>query len=405
MDHSETTPHSLEAASLTALVREWRLVAALWLTVWLLSYAGLRQVWPLTTQWLALSGIVLATGLWILRRHLPRNRAADGAPLRPRLGPGNHLTLFRGLCVGLIAGFIFGPWPAGGLGWAIALAYTAADIADYFDGFVARRSHHVTQLGGVLDIEFDALGVLVVTLLAISFGQLPWWYISLGLARYLFVFGIWWRQRRELPVHDLTPSIHRRLIAGLQMGFMSVVLWPVVPAAMTQLAGSIFFAASAASFGRDWLIVSGAIDPASAGYRNVQQTAVRWLTRWLPLVWRLAAVAGLGSMLMAAEPTLQPATWQGLLASWPIPAPGFWATLLALLTIGGLLGMALGAAGRSAGIMLYLPIGFDIATRGLLWDNGAALVGVTFIILFGTGPLSMWRPEERLVGRPLGGNE
>ncbi len=404
MEHSETTPHSLEAASLTALVREWRLVAALWLVVWLAGYAGLRLIWPLATQWLVLSGVTLAAGLWILRRHLPQNRAAADSPLLPRLGPGNHLTLFRGLCVGLIAGFIFGPWPLGALGWAIALAYTAADIADYLDGFVARRSHHVTRLGGVLDIEFDALGVLVVTLLAISFGQLPWWYISLGLARYLFVFGIWWRQRRELPVHDLTPSVHRRLIAGLQMGFMSVVLWPVVPAAMTQLAGSIFFAASAASFGRDWLVVSGAIDPASPGYRQVQQAAVRWLTDRLPLLWRLAAVVGLGSMLLAAQPTLQPAAWQRLLASWPIPAPSFWATLLALLAITGLLSLALGVAGRAAGIVLYLPIGFDIATRGLLWDNGAALVGVTFIILFGTGPLSIWRPEEGVVGRPVGAN-
>lgn len=402
MDQTERSPRPLEATALAALVREWRWVAALWLVIWLAGYAGLRPVWPQATQWLALSGVTLAAGLAILHRHLPQNRAAAGSPLLPRLGPGNHLTLFRGLCVGLIAGFIFGPWPLGALGWAIALTYTAADIADYLDGFVARRSGYVTQLGGVLDIEFDALGVLVVTALAISFGQLPWWYLSLGLARYLFVFGIWWRQRRGLPVHDLTPSIHRRLIAGLQMGFMSVVLWPVVPAAMTQLAGSVFFAASAASFIRDWLVVSGAIDPASTRYRHAQQTAVRWLTERLPLLWRLAVVAGLGSILAAAQPTFQPATWQALLESWPIPAPGFWAALLAGLTLAGLFAMMFGTAGRVAGIVLYLPLGFDIATRGLLWDNGAALVGVTMIVLFGTGPLSLWRPEERVIGRPPG---
>lgn len=404
MDRIELSRSPLEATALASLVREWRLVVAIWLAVWLATYVGLRQFWPLATQWLALSGVTLAVALWILRRHLPENRAADGTPLLPHLGPGNHLTLFRGLCVGLIAGFVFGPWPLGMLGWAIALAYTAADIADYFDGLVARRSHQVTRLGGVLDIEFDALGVLVVTLLAASFGQLPWWYVSLGLARYLFVFGIWWRQRRGLPVYDLTPSIHRRLVAGLQMGFMSVVLWPVVPAAMTQLAGSIFFAASAASFGRDWLVVSGAIDPQSPIYRQVQQAAVRWLTRWLPLVWRPMVVIGLSSILLAAQPTFQPATWRGLLASWPIPAPDLWATLLVLILIAGLVCVGLGVVGRTASILLYLPIGFDIATRNLLLDNGAALVGVTFIILFGTGPLSLWRLEDHIINRPLGVN-
>lgn len=404
MDQTDLSPRPLEATALAALVREWRWVAALWLVVWLTGYAGLRVLWPLAMQWLALSGVTLAVALWITRRHLPQNRADDGAPLLPRLGPGNHLTLFRGLCVGLIAGFIFGPWPLGALGWAIALTYTVADIADYLDGFVARRSRHVTQLGGVLDIEFDALGVLVVTALAISFGQLPWWYLSLGLARYLFVFGIWWRQRRGLPVHDLTPSVHRRLIAGLQMGFMSVVLWPVVPSAMTQLAGSVFFAASAASFIRDWLVVSGAINPASARYRAGQQTAVRWLTERLPLVWRLLTSVGLGSILLAASPTLRPATWQGLLETWPVPAPGLWATILALLAVAGLVCIAFGVAGRTAGIVLYLPLGFDIATRGLLWDNGMALVGVTLIVLFGTGPFSLWRPESRLIGRRTEGH-
>lgn len=405
MYHDGAALNVADHDSLTSLRREWGIVAGVWLVAWLASYLLLRQVWPLSLRWLVISGAFLIFGLWILRRHLPQNRPAENAALLPTLGPGNHLTLFRGLCVGLIAGFIASPWPAGALGWVIALTYTAADIADYFDGYLARRRGHVTRLGGLLDIEYDALGVLVVTLLAISFGQLPWWYIALGMARYLFLFGIRWREKAGLTVHDLSPSVHRRIIAGLQMAFMSVVLWPIVPPEGAYLVGALFFAASAASFIRDWMVVSGAIDPSSPAYRRLQTTAVRWLTIWLPPLWRAAAVAAMIFVLRQAAPLLQPLAWRDLLVSWSMPAPGLFTVVLALLAITGTAAVAVGLAGRLASILLYLPVGFDIVTLGLLWNNGMAAVAITLVLLFGTGPYSLWRPEDRIFQRPLGSED
>ena len=40
--------------------------------------------------------------------------------------------------------------------------YTITDVADFFDGYVARRADHVTELGSVLDMEFDGLGTMIV---------------------------------------------------------------------------------------------------------------------------------------------------------------------------------------------------------------------------------------------------
>lgn len=387
---------------LRALQREWLLVAAVWATTWLAAYALLRPVWPDAGRWLILSGVLLGYGLWLLWRYLDTNHPPDSAEVLPSLGPGNALTLVRGLCMGLIGGFLFGPWPMGALAWIIVGLYTLADIADYFDGYLARRSNHVTALGSRLDMEFDGLGTIVVILLAISFGQLPWWYLIIGLARYLFVFALWVRRRRGLPVHELTPSVHRRVFAGFQMGFLSVVLWPIVPATMTTIAGVIFAAATGAGFLRDWLVASGRIDPDRAAYQHAQAIIYRFFAVWLPPALRLGLVLSMVSVMRTASPLLQPAAWEGLLASWHLPAAGTLATVLAIIAAAGTALVGLGVLGRAVSIIMALPIGFDIATRGLQWDNGLALVAISGIMLLGTGPLSLWRPEDHRLQRRLG---
>lgn len=370
--------------------------------VWLLFYAWLRLVWPAGDRWLALSGVVLAYALWILWRNLSANHRYDETKLLPTLGPGNGLTLVRGLCIGLLAGFLFGPWPPGALAWVIVLLYTLTDIADYFDGYLARRANHVTPLGGVLDMEFDGLGTLIVILLAVSFGQLPWWYLGLGLARYLFVFGIWLRRRLGRPIYDMAHSNHRRVFAGLQMGFLSVVLWPILPRPMAVISGSLFAAATGLGFLRDWLVVSGVIDPATPRYLQAQRFLYRTFAITLPPLWRSALLVATISMFSAAVPIITPAAWHALITSWGVPAPAFFASLIALIGLVGTPLVCLGIWPRAVSVALTLPIGFDIATRGLRWDNGLALVSVVFIQLFGPGPYALWPVEERFIFRRLG---
>jgi CDP-diacylglycerol--glycerol-3-phosphate 3-phosphatidyltransferase len=384
------------------LQRTYLLIAALWLAVWLAFYAWLRGVWPGGERWLLLSGLVLGYELWLLWRNLPANHRPGESALLPSLGAGNALSLLRGLCIGLLAGFLFGPWPPGAPAWVIVLLYTVTDVADFFDGYLARRADHVTELGGVLDMEFDGLGTLVVILLAVSFGQLPPWYLLLGLARYFFIAGLWLRRRLGRPIADLPPSAHRRVFAGLQMGFLSVVLWPIVPRPMATVAGTLFAAATGLGFLRDWLVVNGALDPTAPGYSRVQSALYRLFAIRLPPLWRLLLVVALAAVLRAAWP-LPPAAWRELLAGWGVPAAGAVAGLAAALAAGGGALVGLGVLPRLLAVALAVPIGFDIAARGLRWDNGLALAATVFIQLLGPGRFALWPVEERFMFRRLGG--
>lgn len=387
---------------LASLHRQWAAIAGIWAAAWLGFYILLRPVWPLSGRWLILSGLMLAYELWIVRRNLPGNHRYHETELLPSIGPGNGLTLVRGLCIGLMAGFLFGPWPPGAIAWVIVLLYTITDVADYFDGYLARRANHVTPLGGALDMEFDGLGTLVVILLAVSFGQLPWWYLGLGLARYMFVFGLWLRRRLRRPIHEIGPSAHRRVFAGFQMGFLSVVLWPILPRSMAVISGSLFAAATGLGFLRDWLVVSGRLDPTHPTYLRIQSRLYRLFAVILPPMWRFALVVAVLSIMLGVSPSFQPTSWRDLIASWGVSGAAFFASAIAFIAVIGAPLVGLGILGRILSVALTLPIGFDIATRGLQWDNGLALVSVVFIQLLGPGPFALWPLEERFIFRRLG---
>ncbi|MGB5061590.1 MAG: CDP-alcohol phosphatidyltransferase family protein, partial [Candidatus Promineifilaceae bacterium] len=185
------------------LQRQGRTAVFLSIGLWLVAGVGLWLVWPeYAPRWALLSGLMLAYVLALFWRNLPANHRQGETAVLPTLGLGNSLTLYRGLATALLTGFILSPWPGGFLAWIPAILYMTADIADYLDGYAARVAHHATRLGEILDMEYDGLSVLIVTLLAVWFGQLPLWYLPLGLARYLFVFGLWLRARRGLPIYD-----------------------------------------------------------------------------------------------------------------------------------------------------------------------------------------------------------
>ncbi|WP_245998535.1 CDP-alcohol phosphatidyltransferase family protein [Halalkalicoccus subterraneus] len=243
--------------TLRRLRARWFVVAALAAVATALSFAGLRLLLAdgLARRWLALVGPVLAYELALLWRFLPRNR--NGGRLLASLGPGTALTITRGVLVAFLAGFLLLPQPTESLVWLPAALYGGAALVDYVDGTLARLTDHVTTLGARLDTEFDALGILIAPLLAVLYGQLPLWYLSISAARYLFVLGRWLRRRRGRPVFALPPRRSRRLLAGVQMAFLTLVLSPAATPPVTS-AGAVFVAGPfIAGFVRDWLYVSG----------------------------------------------------------------------------------------------------------------------------------------------------
>ncbi|MDL5363936.1 CDP-alcohol phosphatidyltransferase family protein [Halalkalicoccus sp. NIPERK01] len=243
--------------TLRRLRLRWVVVAAIAAVVTALSFGGLRLLLAdgLARRWLLLTIPVLAYVLALFWRFLPRNR--DAGRLLPSLGPGTLLTLARGVLIAFLAGFLLLPRPTESLVWLPALLYGTAVLADYADGAVARLTDHVTTLGARLDTEFDALGILIAPLLAVAYGQLPVWYLSVSVARYLFVLGRWLRRHRGRPVFDLPPRRGRRPLAGLQMAFLTLVLSPVVSTPLTTVAAVFVATPFVAGFVRDWLYVSG----------------------------------------------------------------------------------------------------------------------------------------------------
>jgi CDP-diacylglycerol--glycerol-3-phosphate 3-phosphatidyltransferase len=157
--------------------------------------------------------------------------------------------MVRGFLVAVAAGFFRTADIA-------APAYSTAAVLDAIDGKLARDGKRETVLGSRLDMEVDAAGILVASLAGIVLGKLPAAYAAIGLARYLFVLGIAARKRSGRPVRELDPSRTRRILAGFQMGFLAVSLWPQIPETVTWTAAFPFGAASLAMFLRDWLYVS-----------------------------------------------------------------------------------------------------------------------------------------------------
>lgn len=384
----------MDAQNLVTLKRRWRLVTAVYALTFLSMYAGLRAAWPCCAgRWLGLTAVTAVLCLGGVWRHLPDNHRPGETAVLPRFGWGNRLTLLRGLLISMVAGFLFSPWAGGWVGWLPAIFYTLADIADYLDGYAARITHHATRLGQQLDMTFDGLGMLVVTLLAVWTGQLPRWYLLIGLGRYFFLLGLWLRQRFGWSLYPMPFSWHRRIFAGFQMGFMSVVLWPIVPAAGATIAGTMFALATGTSFLRDWLVVIGWLRPGTAVYRQWQRRLYRAMAVILPPLLRLWLLCCL--VVLAADIRLP--AWAALFTTWGLPGP---AAIAAFWAVAGLLAaimVVLGAAGRLMALLLMFPLGFELLTAGLTFWNGTAVAVAVFIMLLGSGAFSLWQPEEKFM--------
>ena len=392
--------------SLSRLQRRWRWVAMCFALAAGLSFAGLRGLGLAEPAWRWAAPVALVMGavLIVLYRSLPDNHRRGEAALFPDLGAANTVTLARGCLLGILAGFLLFPRPSGGLAWLPALVYMAAAVTDFIDGYLARITNRSTVLGQRLDMEIDSLGALLAVSLAVVYGQLPLWALLMGLARYLFVGGLAWRRRHGLAVHDLPASIHGRIVAALFMSFVAVVLWPVLDPAATRFAAIWFALPLAASFGRDWLLVSGRIDPASAAYQAAMCRLNRLLTGRLPLLLRMVAVACCAAVLAQALRS-PPELAAGL--QWPgVQAPQASARLILVLGLAGSIMTLLGLEARLGALLLLFPAGASITNAGMTPINGLLLACAITLLHTGSGDLSLWRPSDRLflqrLGRPRG---
>ena len=326
--------------------------------------------------------LVLFALVW---RNLSKNQRAGEREILPTLGGGTILTITRGALLAGLLGMLLVPPLTGKSAWIPGIVFLVAVLADFFDGYLARRQDIVTRLGEWLDMRLDGAAVLIGCLAAIHFGSLPFWYLPVGAAYYLFVIGIWLRERRDLPVHELPESSRRRGLAGAQMIFISVILLPLFSAPATYLAAAAFMTIFLSSFLYDWLLVMGLLGDG----RNPRLEGVRQqVDKSLPLLFRFI-LAGLLSISAALN--LSASELDGL-------------TILALivqLVLAVLIGI--GAAGRLAALAVLLLIGLAQMRAPLNLIQVLLIFSSTLVFFTGTGAKSLWSPEGRLAGYRAGG--
>lgn len=384
-----------ETEAMSRLRRRWGVVALIYGVVWWLTYQFLQSTLHATfaDRWRFFSAALALLLLGVLWRGLRHNRRTEGGHLWPTLGYGNWLSLIRGILLCLLAGFLFLPRPTIALTWLPALLYTADRVTDLFDGYLARRTQRVSKLGTMLDIELDGLGLLIAVLLGVQYGLLPVWYLLLAVSRQLFVMGLWLRRRAGLPNRDLPPSDNRRVIAGFQTGFLSVMFWPLLTPAVTNLAAVLFAIPLIYSFGRDWLVVSYVLDPDSSAYQTGRFLIKRFFEEYLPVVARAVSVVVMITLLLPFRRAIIP--WAGALPNGAMFLAGWWQSALLLLLIAATVATLLGIMGRLTALCLLGCTLVLIDAQGLI-EPGAALLLISTVIIahLGSGKWSLWQPEE-----------
>ncbi|WP_049898206.1 CDP-alcohol phosphatidyltransferase family protein [Halococcus agarilyticus] len=194
--------------------------------------------------------------LWYLTRNLTANRSLGlGTRLRS-LGVANAVTLLRGGLFAVVAGFVVVP-PDTSLAWVPAACYGVGAALDRVDGLVARTVGRPTELGERLDMAFDTFGFVAAPVVAVLWGQLPVWYLSLSAARYVFRGAKYCRQRRGRTLFDRPDSDLGKYLAGVQMVFLTIALAPAIPTDLVVAVAPAVLAPSLAVFVRDYGYVAG----------------------------------------------------------------------------------------------------------------------------------------------------
>jgi CDP-diacylglycerol---glycerol-3-phosphate 3-phosphatidyltransferase len=245
---------------------------------------------------------------------------------------------------------------------------------------VARRQHRQTELGQRLDIETDAAGLLIALLVAVSLDRLPAFTLLVGLAYYLFVFGIWRRRQRHLPLVALQPRPYARIIAGFQMGVVAMALLPLFNPPFTSIAAALVMTPLLVGFGRDWLVVSCRLRSDSNQRTALDHWAGLVSARFLPLVLRPLLLAGGIATLVQGAASLPHPVW-------------LWAQSLCCLLAG------VGWMGRSAALLLTLLLSCSLTPYGTGLPVLVLFGIAATLMLTGTGPLSLWSPEEEILYR------
>lgn len=352
------------------LRRHWLLLAIVFAACLL---AGFRL---LGAAWLLPAAGVGAWQLFVLYRHLPLNRrAGKAARLRPGFGPGVWLSALRLVSLSLLAGFLALPRPGGQMAWlpfGLALLF---NLSDLFDGYLARRTGSATQLGAKLDLDLDARGMLVLSLLLVHYGIAPWPFVLTGWARYLYAAALWLHRRSGQRLCPAPSNALRRPFAGVQMGVATGALAPLFAPPATLLVTALTLLPFLGHFLCDWLVVTGRWRKSLA-----KGTNLRTVAEWAAVLLRVL-VAGV---------LLQRAFTLGL------------ASLFASAGLAAGLYLLAGFAGRPVAMLALIHTAARLHAATLTLQDAFLLAGALALMYLGMGRWQTWQPERELLVRRLG---
>ncbi len=388
--------------TLQRLQKAWWAVFLFYLILIMGWFSGLSIAWQPTgaLKWLLQAAAVNAYVLWLLWKALKKNYHPVTKILLPNLGYANWLTLLRGFLIGTLAGFLFQTTPitaerSNWLAWTPGAIYILAAVLDYFDGYVARITKHETRLGEGLDTKIDALGLLVASVLAIGYDRLPIFYIAVGLAYYLFQFGIWFRKKNGRQVITLEPHPAKRMIAGFQMGLVAIALLPVFSRPAMTIAALIFMIPLLSSFLRDWFVICGYVEVNSFQHTRWDRHIAFLFIKLLPVFLRvIIVIAGIfffyeaRTALFTGKETLS-GTLLDLSVPYDLPE------LLIMATVG--LMIALGIGARIAALIICILLAGTLTTMHLPLSLFFIFSCAVALMLTGSGFLSAWHPEDTLL--------
>ena len=331
------------------------------------GYLAFTEDWPSAGQWALQASLLWEFVLWQIDAHLSLNRSHDGAPLYQTLGWGNRLTILRGLLIAMTGGFILFPHGKDFNDLLPALFYSIAAFLDRFDGYAARKSKQVSLLGDELDISFDALGLVIAPLLAISLDRLHPSYLLLSVAFYIYRWGLQYRSQRKLTRVTPPANTVRRTLAGFQMALLALIRL-----------GIAFMLPVLFGFIVDWCIVCGWLTPKFViSFDRVSYNYFQPCLRGL-LVVLLVIMARKLNLLDSLKHL---------------------SVLLVLLVVCSLNLILFGIAGRLGALIGLLCVGvyFDHLPSAIL--SSSLLFTLSWLLLLGTGRFSVWQWDDDWVKR------
>jgi CDP-diacylglycerol--glycerol-3-phosphate 3-phosphatidyltransferase len=79
----------------------------------------------------------------------------------------------------------------------VAAIFIAAALTDILDGFIARRTNTVSELGKIIDPLADKIFIGFVVITMAAYGLIPLWFIAIILGRDLVILaGGWWAKKK-----------------------------------------------------------------------------------------------------------------------------------------------------------------------------------------------------------------